>query len=102
MPPAAAPADTLPHWDVSTIYPGLDSEPFHAAVADLARQMDQLEPFFDQHQIAHRSAPARHYPSAPLTLPTPPLPPLYTRSRSTTPVLSRLTSRLFTSAIGPV
>ena len=44
--------DPLPHWDLSNIYPGLDSEPFRAAVADLARQTDTLEVFLDEHHVA--------------------------------------------------
>jgi pepF/M3 family oligoendopeptidase len=57
MPPAA-PAETLPHWDVSNIYPGLDSDEFRAGVADLARRLDDLEAFLDQQHIARAAEPA--------------------------------------------
>lgn len=60
---APAPADTLPHWDVSNIYPSLDSDAFRAGVADLARQMDELEAYLDQHHIARSAAAAPLPPS---------------------------------------
>ncbi len=36
----------LPHWDLSNVYPGLESPEFAAALADFARQLDELEAFF--------------------------------------------------------
>ncbi len=33
----------LPHWDLSNVFPGLDSEPFRAAVADVAGRIQRLD-----------------------------------------------------------
>ncbi|HEY7976307.1 MAG TPA: M3 family oligoendopeptidase, partial [Ktedonobacterales bacterium] len=41
-------ASTLPHWDVSTIFPSLDSPEFNAGFADVARQVDELVATFDE------------------------------------------------------
>ncbi len=65
MPPAAvASAEALPHWDLSNIYPGLDSEPFHAAVAEQAHRQAELEAYLDQHHIARGGDPAALAPEA--------------------------------------
>lgn len=37
---------TLPHWDLSNVYPGLESPEFAAAMTDFAGQLDELEAFF--------------------------------------------------------
>ncbi|MCX7669006.1 MAG: oligoendopeptidase F, partial [Anaerolineae bacterium] len=37
---------TLPHWDLSNVYPGLESPEFGAAMADFAAQLDELEALF--------------------------------------------------------
>jgi pepF/M3 family oligoendopeptidase len=42
----------LPHWDLDSIFPGLDSEPFHQAMRDLAARLDDLDQFLVEHQIA--------------------------------------------------
>jgi pepF/M3 family oligoendopeptidase len=39
-------AATLPHWDLSNVYPGLDSEQFKAAIAELDRQIGEMEAFY--------------------------------------------------------
>ncbi len=39
---------TLPHWDVSNVYPSLDSAEFKAAVASYKKQIASLEKFFDK------------------------------------------------------
>ncbi len=44
-------AEKLPHWDLSNVYPGLDSPQFQQAVDDLNRQADALEAYLDQHRI---------------------------------------------------
>ncbi len=44
--------EKLPHWDLNSIYPGLDSEPFHQAMRDLATRLDNLDKFLVEHQIA--------------------------------------------------
>lgn len=38
--------DTLPHWDLSNVYPGLDAPEFAAALADFGQQLTDLEAFF--------------------------------------------------------
>lgn len=37
---------TPPRWDLSNVYPGLDSPEFTAALADFSRQLTDLEAFF--------------------------------------------------------
>src|SRR5512142_1756140 len=39
---------TPPHWDVSNIYPSLESKEFKKAVADYKAQVASLEKFFDK------------------------------------------------------
>ncbi len=39
---------TPPRWDVSTVYPSLDSKEFKSAVDDYKRQVARLERFFDR------------------------------------------------------
>ncbi len=45
--------DITPRWDLSNVYPGLEAPEFLAAVADVTRQLDELEALF-----AGRVAPA--------------------------------------------
>jgi pepF/M3 family oligoendopeptidase len=42
----------LPHWDLDSIFPGLDSEPFHRAMRELETRLDDLDQFLIEHQIA--------------------------------------------------
>jgi pepF/M3 family oligoendopeptidase len=50
---------TLPHWDLSNVFPGLDSKEFEAAVEDLKAQLDQLETLFNERvSKADASTPA--------------------------------------------
>src|SRR5690349_11297126 len=62
--PVAAPTDTLPHWDLSNVYPGLDSAPFQAAGEDLSRQLTELEAFLDQHHLARAADATAPAPAA--------------------------------------
>src|SRR5512133_1973944 len=39
---------TPPRWDMSNVYPSLESKEFNAAVADYKRQVAGLERFFDK------------------------------------------------------
>jgi oligoendopeptidase F len=41
----------LPHWDMSVVYPGLDSPEFEAGLNDAIDKISQLETLFDEHQI---------------------------------------------------
>lgn len=40
--------ESLPHWTTSTIYPGLESAEFEAAVGQVARLLSELEGLFNQ------------------------------------------------------
>jgi len=41
----------LAHWDLSNIYPGLESPEFETAYQDAIRLIDELEQYLDRHQI---------------------------------------------------
>jgi pepF/M3 family oligoendopeptidase len=41
-------ASALPRWDVSTVFPGLDSPEFAAGFADIVTHVDQLTVLFDE------------------------------------------------------
>lgn len=45
--------DTLPRWDVSTVFPSLDSPEFNAAATAHAKTIDNLTALFDQMQIGY-------------------------------------------------
>jgi oligoendopeptidase F len=45
---------TLPHWDMTVVYPSLDSPEFAAGFADALRSIDELAELFEQHGIALR------------------------------------------------
>jgi oligoendopeptidase F len=50
---------TLPHWDLSNVFPGLDAPEYEAAVRDLKGQLDGLEKLFAEHiSKADASTPA--------------------------------------------
>lgn len=38
----------IPRWDLSNVYPSLESAEFQAAIANVTRQMEDLEQFFNQ------------------------------------------------------
>ncbi|MBI5291574.1 MAG: M3 family oligoendopeptidase [Chloroflexi bacterium] len=42
----------LPHWDLDSIFPGLDSVPFHQAMRELVARLDDLDKFLVEQQIA--------------------------------------------------
>jgi pepF/M3 family oligoendopeptidase len=46
----------LPHWDLSNVYPGLESEPFQQAVAEVKTRLDDLDRYLDERRIARASA----------------------------------------------
>ena len=50
--------ETLPHWDLSNVYPSLELPEFLAAVDDLGQKLDGLEHFMDAHQVGRGHAPA--------------------------------------------
>jgi len=45
-------ADSLPHWDLSNVYPGLESEEFKASVGRLKALLEGLDEVLSTHQIA--------------------------------------------------
>jgi oligoendopeptidase F len=46
----------LPHWDLSPLFPSLDSPEFQAAWTDLKRRLESLEPLLDRHEVGPRPA----------------------------------------------
>jgi len=46
-----AAASQLPHWDMSVVFPGLDSPEFSAGFQQAVAQVDGLEALFEQHAI---------------------------------------------------
>jgi pepF/M3 family oligoendopeptidase len=44
--------ELLPHWDLSNVYPGLESEEFSQAVGQVKAQLHDLEEYLSIHQIA--------------------------------------------------
>jgi oligoendopeptidase F len=45
-------AESLPHWDLTNVYPGLESEEFKTAVAQAKAQLDDLDEYLAAHQIS--------------------------------------------------
>ena len=45
----------LPRWDLSNIYPGLQSEPFVQSIADLRMRLDEIDAFMADHRIAREA-----------------------------------------------
>lgn len=43
--------EALPHWDMSSVYPGLEDPEFEAAIAELASQIEAFETFLDENEI---------------------------------------------------
>jgi pepF/M3 family oligoendopeptidase len=42
----------LPHWDLTNVYPSLDSTEFKAAVEELRRKIESLEQLLDEHEVS--------------------------------------------------
>jgi pepF/M3 family oligoendopeptidase len=49
--------NTLPHWDLASVYPGLGSDAFARAVVDLQGQLDGLAQYLDEHRIPSGGPP---------------------------------------------
>ncbi len=45
---------TLPHWDLTPLFPSLDSPEFRAAWEDLAARIENLEALLDRHEVGPR------------------------------------------------
>lgn len=44
-------AEVLPHWDMSVVYPGLESPEFEAGFQETVAALDRLQLFFDENHI---------------------------------------------------
>jgi len=47
----------IPHWDLSNVYPGLDSKEFQADFDKLKANLDKLENYEKEHGIGKLDAP---------------------------------------------
>lgn len=45
----------LPRWDLSNVYPGLESAEFNSAIGDLKKKVDRFERYLDEHQVSRTS-----------------------------------------------
>ena len=48
----------LPHWDLNSIFPGLDSEAFYKSMRDMESRLDDLEKFLIEYQIIPKPSTA--------------------------------------------
>lgn len=48
--------DSLPHWDMTPVYPGLESPEFAQGCAEIVAAIAQLVALFDTHQVAEKPA----------------------------------------------
>jgi pepF/M3 family oligoendopeptidase len=48
---------TLPHWDMSVVYPGLDAPEFEAGYAEVAASIADLAALFDRHGVGAGAPP---------------------------------------------
>ena len=55
--------ETLPHWDLSNVYPGLESEEFENATREVKAKLEELDQYLAANQIA-RGGPAPAEPAA--------------------------------------
>jgi hypothetical protein len=60
--PTTAPA-ALPHWDLTGIYPGLQSEAFAQAVIDLKERLTELDAYLIEYGLADAAHPIGSDPS---------------------------------------
>jgi pepF/M3 family oligoendopeptidase len=49
--------EPLPHWDLSNVYPGLESQAFQNALAELRTQIEALTKFADDRRLAGGATP---------------------------------------------
>ncbi len=43
---------TLPRWDLSNVYPSLESDKFRIAMSELSRQVDQLDAYLNDNRVS--------------------------------------------------
>ena len=53
----AAETDALPRWDLSNVYPGLDTGEFEEALAELRAELDRLDRYMDDNHVSRTAAP---------------------------------------------
>ena len=51
-------SSSLPHWDLSNVYPSLESDAFSQAVDELKIQLNDLDNYLETHQIASGATPS--------------------------------------------
>ena len=44
--------ESLPHWDLSNVYPGLESEEFGQAISQIKAQLENLDQYLGTKEIA--------------------------------------------------
>lgn len=54
--------EALPHWDLSNVYPGLESEQFQQAVGQMKAQLEDLDRYLESHKIT-RGGPVPSQPT---------------------------------------
>lgn len=54
----------LPRWDLSNVYPGLESEEFKKAKADLRSRLDTCDRFLDDHKVSRTKTTSQTNPAA--------------------------------------
>ena len=62
---------TLPHWDMTVVYPGLDSPEFETGFQELVAAIDELAQLFDAHNLGREQAgpmPAEQLDAATIAL----------------------------------
>lgn len=47
----ATEADALPRWDLESVFPGVDSPEFAAALHEASKALDELDTLFDAHGV---------------------------------------------------
>ncbi|HET7769429.1 MAG TPA: M3 family oligoendopeptidase [Chloroflexota bacterium] len=57
-PNATADATRLPHWDMSRIFPGLESEPFATAFSGVVEGVKELVQLYDRYEVRRRETHA--------------------------------------------
>ena len=55
--PSTHPVDAAPRWDLTTVFPSLESPEFEAAFAQIKDSIEELIRFFDENQIRRRPEP---------------------------------------------
>ena len=56
-------ADSLPHWDVSNVFPSLESAEYSQAVGQAKAQLDELDGYMDRDQIDPAAPPPQGGPA---------------------------------------